>query len=400
MAYIQYLDNTIKGVFNKSASENEYLKYFLQKRKNIMESDDFRKLQEKRKNASKIAYTVNGVDYVISEEEVAKAATSLLQDLDSSKTISKLYSTIQDCGKKLENIDEKCDPIIKDLLAIRKKALPKGTTIAIKNQDGKRISQTALFVKAFKYNDLPNMLGRLGEATSSLAGAAISNALLKEVEKSFKEIKNVKISYSNLGDAVKEKTRYRSQTDNLLTITFDGVNDTGNIENMKFNLNISDKANKKLNTLNNKRRRATNSLKFRSSTVNHLSKDLEKSILYNTFSFHYGKNGRYSFISDNKEIRNSLADYYGVQLLKDMFLKSKEYNDEIDFTVYGDRIIPEDKVLNKLLSSTSTGNPNYRADIDYFDKLVKDEKSLVKTVEEAEDVIAGIPVYIKASLAI
>ena len=86
--------------------------------------------------------------------------------------------------------------------------------------------------------------------------------------------------------------------------------------------------------------------------------------------------------------------------LKDMFLKSKEYNDEIDFTVYGDRIIPEDKVLNKLLSSTSTGNPNYRADIDYFDKLVKDEKSLVKTVEEAEDVIAGIPVYIKASLAI
>ena len=59
-----------------------------------------------------------------------------------------------------------------------------------------------------------------------------------------------------------------------------------------------------------------------------------------------------------------------------------------------------DKVLNKLLSSTSTGNPNYRADIDYFDKLVKDEKSLVKTVEEAEDVIAGIPVYIKASLAI
>ena len=36
MAYIQYLDNTIKGVFNKNASENEYLKYFLQKRKNIM----------------------------------------------------------------------------------------------------------------------------------------------------------------------------------------------------------------------------------------------------------------------------------------------------------------------------------------------------------------------------
>ena len=83
-----------------------------------------------------------------------------------------------------------------------------------------------------------------------------------------------------------------------------------------------------------------------------------------------------------------------------MFLKSKEYNDEIDFTVYGDRIIPEDKVLNKLLSSTSTGNPNYRADIDYSDKLVKNEKSLVKTVEEAEHVIAGIPVYIKASLAI
>ena len=162
MAYIQYLDNTIKGVFNKSASENEYLKYFLQKRKNIMESDDFKKLQEKRKNASKIAYTVNEVDYVISEEEVAKAATSLLQDLDSSKTISELYSTIQDCGKELENVDEKCDPIIKDLLAIRRKALPKGTTIAIKNQDGKRISQTALFVKAFKYNDLSNMLGRLG----------------------------------------------------------------------------------------------------------------------------------------------------------------------------------------------------------------------------------------------
>ena len=108
MAYIQYLDNTIKGVFNKNASENEYLKYFLQKRKNIMESDDFRKLQEKRKKASEIAYKVNGIDYVISEEEVAKAATSLLRDLDSSKTISELYSTIQDCGKKLENVDEKC----------------------------------------------------------------------------------------------------------------------------------------------------------------------------------------------------------------------------------------------------------------------------------------------------
>lgn len=399
MAYIQYLDNTIKGVFNKSASENEYLKYFLQKRKNIMESDDFKKLQEKRKNASEIAYKVNEVDYVINEDEVAKAATSLLQDLDSSKTISELYSTIRDCRKELENVDKKCDPIIKDLLAIRRKALPKGTTIAIKNQDGKRISQTALFVNAFKYNDLSNILGRLGEATSSLAGAAISNALLKDVEKNFKEIKNVKISYSNLGDAIKEN-RYRSQTDNLLTITFDGVNNTGNIENMKFNLNISDKANATLNNLNSKRRRATNPLKFRSSTINSLSKDLEKSILYNTFSFHYGKSGRYSFISDNKEIRNSLADYYGVQLLKDMFLKSKEYNDEIDFTVYGDRIIPENKVLNKLLSSTSTDNPNYRAHMDYSNKLIKDEKSLVKTVEEAEHVIAGIPVYIKASLAI
>ena len=129
----------------------------------------------------------------IAENEAYSQKLQAMKD----KTFSKLYKKYMEIlveNAKKEAFDEKCDPIIKDLLAIRRKALPKGTTIAIKNQDGKRISQTALFVKAFKYNDLPNMLGRLGEATSSLAGAAISNALLKEVEKSFKEIKNVKIS--------------------------------------------------------------------------------------------------------------------------------------------------------------------------------------------------------------
>ena len=199
---------------------------------------------------------------------------------------------------------------------------------------------------------LSNMLGYTGEGVSSLAGAAIANAVLEEFANqlgSKSKIENVQVTYTNLGE--KRDGGYRFQTDNQLQLSFDVYTD-GQASKVELIYNISDKANNYLSKLSS-RRKATRNLTFRSSTVLRQSDDLndedEKNALYNTISYHKDRFGNRYTAMPSSSAAIALRSYMGYKMLLQMFIDSQDHEDEINFTVYGNKIIPEHNVLSKLL---------------------------------------------------
>ena len=92
---------------------------------------------------------------------------------------------------------------------------------------------------------ISNLIGRLGQHTSSLAGAAITNSLVSELAKSLNissSSMQVTATYEDTGDI--REGQYRYQTDNKLSIKVSIGGENGG--ELDFSFNISDKANKEL----------------------------------------------------------------------------------------------------------------------------------------------------------
>ena len=269
-----------------------------------------------------------------------------------------------------------------------------GQTFTVKGKDIPSFEE-AIQRGYLKKGKISNLIGRLGQHTSSLAGAAITNNLISQLTDSLNidsSSMRVIASYEDVGDI--REGQYRYQTDNKLAIKV--LIDGKNGGEINFSFNISDKANKELAHLTSKK--TTGNLKFRDSTVAATTKDLDNiKAKYNTLSYHW--------IIDNGSRMSgmwfpageALRSYIGYKLLIDMLLGSEQHNDEINFTVYGSKIIPEHNVATKLLSMKKSGRYRYQAEISYWD-LLEDGKSAVKNETEAMNVIDKMRTSIRASI--
>lgn len=309
-------------------------------------------------------------------------------DQSISDAYSNLINTIENTNATVDQYNK----AVGVLLDIRNGLIPNGSTFTTTKNNVEFLALGAKTAEELKYGKLSNALGRLGEEMSSLSGAAIAGALLDEVKESFKNHDiTFSANYENVG--AKRQGTYRNQTDNKLTISFKLNPKAGSGEKageLNFNFNISDKANKQLSNMS-KKRKATGSLTFRSSTVANTTKDLDKKAVYNTISYH--RTGKYKFSIMNSDIGQSLRRYIGYKMLIDMLIGSRNHEDEIDFTVYGNKIIPENRVVEKLLSAKNQNYQRYMAEVEYWQL-----RSATNT-KEAEEMIPKLSTRIKESIS-
>ena len=390
-----YGDNTniidYRQTWSQFQSDSKQYQQYFNAKLNLLQIDAQQKL-DTYKEAKKICGIFNGTNFEIDESKIAESAVSQLQNFNTDEVISNLYSSIINIADDLGDNGDKYTESLGNLLQI-KNGLMSGQSFTIM---GKDIPEFSKIIKEGMYQKgrISNLIGNLGQHTSALAGAAIANSLVEELAKQLNlDSSLLKISaiYEDTGDV--RKGKYRYQTDNKLSIKI--LIDQG--AELNFSFNISDKANKELAKLKNKK--TTGLLKFRDSTVAATTKDLNPKEKYNTISYHW--------IIDNDNRMSgmwfpageALRSYVGYKMLIDMFIKSSQNLDEIDFTVYGSKIIPENNVATKLLSQKESGRFRYAADISYY-QLLKDSNSAVKSELEAIQVIDRMRTTIRASLMI
>jgi len=113
-----------------------------------------------------------------------------------------------------------------------------------------------------------------------------------------------------------------AQADNRMTIEFtfgaQAIAKYSDLKNgLSMSVNFSDKANKKLSTLAGPRRRSTNALTFRSSSLSNLLSDLPsgaKNQIYNIVSYHKQGVELVGLMSGSK-VGDTLRSYCGFKLL-------------------------------------------------------------------------------------
>lgn len=371
---------------------DEYNKYFQEKLKNLQDSSNS-KIQQIKERKNKFAGKFNNIDFVLDEKKIASSAMSQLQQFNVNQNLESLYSAVKSTATKAGFLSDQYVNSLGALLKI-KNGLSEGYTYSVKSKDISFIEQK-LADGNIAVGQLSNLIGDLGQHTSSLAGAAITNAVVSQLCDQLNVSSDsmaIKASYLETGE--QKRGTYRLQTDNALSISImiDGMEGE-----LNFSFNISDKANLRLGNLTKKK--TTGSLKFRDSTVQATTTDLMEAAKYNTISYHWLADTQKRVSGMWSKSGNSLQHYIGYKMLRDMLLLSKEYEDSIDFTVYGGTIIPEETVIEKLLSKKRGSNDNYQyqANIAYY-KLLNGTKSAVSSEEEAIKVINKMKVTIRASL--
>ena len=398
LSYIKYFEKEDGSGFSKD-NYGAYEQIFNTKLNNLRTSALGQ--LETMQQAKSWSQMINGMAVTLDEDEIAQSAIEKISDPDVNRAISDIYSqTINAVNGELSKYNaDKYKGAVDFLIGVQA-GLMNGAqfSIDLNGSDALNLIEAAKNGVPETKGTLSNMLGYTGEGVSSLAGAAIANAVLEQFanQLSGSKIGNVQATYTNLGE--KKVEGYRFQTDNQLQLSFD-VYTNGQTSKVELIYNISDKANNYLSNLSN-RRKATRNLTFRSSTVLKQSEDLDKEALYNTISYHKDISGnRYTAMPSHYPAATALRSYMGYRMLLQMFIESKEHGDEINFTVYGNRIIPEHNVLSKLLTSKDVNHFRYIADISYYD-LLDGDKSAVSSEQEAESVINKMRVTIGESISI
>lgn len=406
MPYIKYseqLDNWDPSLLNG------YEEHFKQKLENLKIINETKEL-EKMKEAKQWSETINGKKVILKADDIAKAATQKITGYTGD--INTLYDkTIRAIKNSEIQSDEAYRTAAQKIVAGIQMGSFEGRefTIKLNSSDALDLEKAAESTEVKIRGGLSNSIGDVGEGVSALAASSLVETIIEKFEKELpNSIKrdSVKATYTNMGG--KFIGKYRSQTDNVLDIEFE-LNPAvtgGKVSTLHYRFNISDKANKQLAKLSN-RTKSTGRLKIRNSTVNAQMEGLKKEALYNTISYHKNdKDERYSGMHSGAG--NALRAYMGYKLVLKTFLLSKKYEDEIDFTIYGNRIIPESSIVSKIMGTTkgknnSQGHVHYLADIRYYQLLKKQNNiyvSAVKTVEEAEEVIRKMPVSLSESFEI
>ena len=407
MPYIKYseqLDNWNPSLLNG------YEIYFNQKLDNLKTINKTKEL-EKMQKAKQWSETINGKKVILNANDIAEAATRKITGYTGD--INTLYNkTIQAIENGEKQSDDAYKTAASNIIAGIQMGSLNGTkfTIDLNSSNALDLQAAAQSTEVKIRGGLSNSLGDIGEGVSALAASSLVETIIEKFEKELPgsiRRDSVKAKYTNMGE--KFIGKYRSQTDNVLDIEFE-LNPTttgGTVSTLRYRFNISDKANKQLAKLSN-RTKSTGKLKIRNSTVKAQMEGLEKGALYNTISYHKNNNNeRYSGMHSGAG--NALRAYLGYKLVLNTFLLSKKYEDEIDFTIYGNRIIPESSILSKIMGTTKgknnsqEGHVRYLADIRYYQLLKRQNNiyvSAVKTVEEAEEVIRKMPVSLSESFEI
>ena len=414
MSYIKYLES--EG-WDYRLLNSEYDAYFKSKLKLLQTEANVEALEAMAK-AKIWSQKINGEEVVIDESVIAKAATSKIGEY--TKDISNLYEqTLGAINSSQEVESEIYQSAASRILQGIQGGLAEGETFTIdlNSSTALDLEKAATQIPIHVRGNLSNTLGDVGEGVSALAGRALVDSLIEEFEKQLGEgtvnKSTIKAKYTNKG-AQRVKS-YRSQTDNELRINFElnpEKTNGGNVARLEFVYNISDKANKALAKLTEKTKN-TDSLKIRNSTVGHLLKDngnFGKGAIYNTISYHRKNPDSPRYSGMQSKAGKALRAYAGYKLLLETFLESKKHKDEINFTVYGNKIIPENSVVQTMLEKTAVqyltkggirgGNYSFFAEIRYY-QLVStkngNQVSNVNSIEEAEKLIRSMPVEIKGT---
>lgn len=394
MSYIKYIISSEE----RSSQTSAYQRYMQTKIETLM-NDYQAKLQEYKKDSAAFEVIINNNIFKLDSNKIATSAMSKLAqaEVDANVSITSLYQEFNHATQVLQQGGDQVfkQSLIGDLIALRNGLIPAGKYTLVKGKNTLEQLQNPSYVNSLLQANIYNRLGDLGEATSSLAGSALIATVLEEVETVFGKIAGVEIQQKNIGS--KMINQYHSQTDNNFTVSFI-LQESG--AQCSIELNLSDKASTKLYK-RMARSTSTSALYLRRSTVNVLSNDLDPSVYYNLISYH--KILPKHTLLTNKQTWGSAYDvlsaYYGYKLLLDMFLTSKQY-EQIHFTVFGDKIIPEINVLEQLLSTgKKSQKAKYTAQIESWGKLVSSQGKVIPSNEaDAESIIDKMVVAIKTSL--
>lgn len=365
-----------------------------------------KKLQQEynEKRAIKIEQLVNGEEIFFTEEEIAEAAMQKIGSGTAKEDVANLFKQVQSQMSEYSSVVSSLEAFIK----AQQGALPAGSSIEVDSSFLDKVINDLSIAENYKSSGkFYNLLGNLGEATSLAAETAITNGLIDLVTDRLKidsQFVKATATVQNTGTQTYNNTRV--QTDNQLKIHFSFADnilaDFSELsQGLSLTVNISDKANKKVATIDSKRRRATNSLTFRSSTVETLMQDMPKrvkSATYNLISYHRQGKELTGFLTTSPGF--ALRKYLGYKLLQKMFLSEGELN-KVNFTVYGTSVYAEREVYSKLFS-----NEDILADIEYWTlkELVGKfkggtaEENLKAGTAEANKRIDKMKVAIRASL--
>lgn len=374
---------------------NAYQSYFLSKWNALINVYSV-KFQELLDTSKIISGKINGESYVLNTDMIAEALSSSLNMPNLEDNISALYSTVINNSQSVLKATSQYGSAVGNLLAIRNGLIPEGSTFEVNAADQFSLDNAMQQGEMLMTGGISNTLGKLGEAVSSLAGAAASQVVFNELTSQLSSSQNIslKSSYTNVGSEFINGTR--RMTDNQLSIE---VFSNGVSTGVTLNFNFSDKANKGLAKLSPKRK-STQQITVRSSTVAALSDELDRESYYNTISYHLNEFGK-KISGMHSGAGVALSNYYGYKLMIDAFIERNK-DDKIDFVVYGNRIIPESRMVNELLKLKQNSNKNfkYQAQIRYYMLVDKNNKSNVRNADEAERVIDKMAVQLRSNFAL
>lgn len=384
MSYIKYWT---PGEWNPQEGQ-VYAKYFKSRTDKI--KPFFKNIDNKEKSAlaNKLNKALEGVVDV--DKLIGRIEEIDTTDLD--KAISNLYDSYAGTDKSMDKYKQSAQ----NLLALRQ--LNEGASFSL-GKDQIDILANEEHISELFQDDIKAGIGKIGEATSSIVGINIVNALIEELAQNNQEAKNIKIKYINTGDqrvqgtwGKANKLGVQRHTDNNLQVKFDLNGAT-----IELDFNISDKGSKKLIDPHNSKEE--NFVYLRSSTIGNFIGVLNPEYVYNSISYHRVQGEEYELIQSLGALE-ALKEVLGHYLLYDYIkaerkdLNGNKINDAIDFTIRGSKIVPEYSTLSKLKSLSDQGK--LKAQIGGF-KNLRYNKSITST-ELAEKYIDSMRVSLTTKI--
>lgn len=408
--------NNIQYIMGKEQNISKFLPYqrLFVNRLKLLQQQHSQKFLDKQTQLKtmQLAQQINGQDIFFNTEEIAQAVTSKLGkfQFNANSTIDQQLANIYQQLQKDKVDGASIFSQLHNLIKIKSKMLPKGSSLTIERGRLKELETLLLQAKSFKTGHFYNTLGEIGEFTSTLAASSIANELLQNLESQLNLTHgSLKVKAKLIHTAKDRINNVQVQTDNKLELTFD-INDQNLIGKInmpaggvKMTLNLSDKAKKNLVNIDSKRRTSTGAITFRSTTMNQFLNDnaidaKAKAAMYNLISFHRAGDNLVNFMYTAPGF--ALREYIGYKMAAQMFLDKEELN-QVHFTVYGSKVFAESSVLDKLLKN------KFIADIEYWSlKQLLTETFEGTTVEgrlkegtaRANEMIRNMKVMLRTSL--
>ena len=383
--------------------------------------------QRKKLQEIEIAKCIRGIPLIFNAEEIANAATKKLQSHKNlTNDISALYSQVNNIAESMGTNTRSVIQSLCSLLVIQQGLVPSGSTLSMDMAFAKQLAGKARNLSSYlSIGKFASLLGDLGETTSAIMETEVINQIVNEMINKLRSGhglsgKTTKVRYSgNMANQGNRSINHKTvQTDNRASVYFD-ISSMGDIvlgvENpvakLRKTFHFSDKANKKLATLNSTKRRTTGQLSFRSQKIGALIQELNlaqetTNYIYDIISYHRSGSDLITIMPG--EAGHLVRKFFAQKLLNDMFLLEGDLN-RVDFTIYGNQVFAESEVYDTLTGSSASGETARMATINYYDlQKMKGTSQPGKTSHErlvagttaATERIKNISAVLKASLAL